>query len=236
MKELDLQNRKADEYYDVREVDRFSKYYSDYWFDRMLCKLEQVPTKVLDVCCGTGVFYKYITEHAIDVDYTGIELSGNIIERAKELYPGINIIEGDICEVALPDKYDLIVIRGGLHHLKDPKAALDICYSILDKNGALLISEPIDNPVFHLLRKIVYSGKNFSEDHVPFSRKSLKEICGRYDILSVDYLGVFAFPFAFPDIIKLYSPYWFKRFLVKADRVITKLFPVGWHMIICAGK
>ena len=44
--------------------------------------------KVLEIGCGGGRFAAYLAEsYEGKIDYTGIDISGNLLEKAQEAYP-----------------------------------------------------------------------------------------------------------------------------------------------------
>ncbi|WAS05805.1 class I SAM-dependent methyltransferase [Gloeomargaritales cyanobacterium VI4D9] len=86
--------------------------------DRMLELLRmpvpaQVPFTLLDVGCGYGSLLELIQERNIPVSYTGIDISPDMIEAARQNNPNADWLVGDILEVELPP-YDFIVCSGVL--------------------------------------------------------------------------------------------------------------------------
>ena len=81
----------------------------------------QPDTKVLDVACGPGSLFPYLSQ----TDYTGIDLNVRSIQHARELYGNRGrFLAGDVTH-GLPGEagsYDLIVVSALLHHLGDNEA------------------------------------------------------------------------------------------------------------------
>lgn len=81
----------------------------------------QPGMKVLDVACGPGSLFPYLSE----TDYTGIDLNVRSITHARELYGTRGrFVAGDATK-ALPGEagsFDLIVVSALLHHLGDDEA------------------------------------------------------------------------------------------------------------------
>lgn len=67
---------------------------------------------VLDVGCGDGAFFHYLTDQGIDGCYKGVDISKHMIQRAHARYPGINVRQADFFDVQ--DDYDVVVCSGGL--------------------------------------------------------------------------------------------------------------------------
>ena len=52
--------------------------------------------KILDVGCGFADYYKYLQDKGIQVSYTGIDISEDLINIAKKRYPKINLQVKDL--------------------------------------------------------------------------------------------------------------------------------------------
>ncbi len=72
---------------------------------------------ILDVGCGFGDLYGYLSEQGIHVDYTGVDINRNFIKTAKEVYPDARFIEGDFEEIDIRGKYDWS-FASGIFNLK----------------------------------------------------------------------------------------------------------------------
>jgi SAM-dependent methyltransferase len=62
---------------------------------------KQRMTKLLDVGCGYGALLDALPEAPID--YTGIDISPDLLKIAKEYYPANNFIDGDFCALPFED-------------------------------------------------------------------------------------------------------------------------------------
>jgi len=71
---------------------------------------------VLDVGCGFADLYHYMCGKKLDVDYTGIDLSPDMIAAAKGRAPELKLLQGDLFDVDLPEKsYDWVFLSGALN-------------------------------------------------------------------------------------------------------------------------
>jgi SAM-dependent methyltransferase len=61
---------------------------------------------VLDVGCGFDDLYKYLCRNGIDVDYTGIDLSPDFVEIARQRHPDATFIAADFEGAKLDRRYD----------------------------------------------------------------------------------------------------------------------------------
>lgn len=71
---------------------------------------------LLDVGCGFGDLYSWLKGHEINVNYTGIDLSPDILGRGIELNPELNLLQGEIFDFDwLPQSFDWVVLSGTLN-------------------------------------------------------------------------------------------------------------------------
>lgn len=79
---------------------------------------------VLDIGCGAGNYTLKLLEQLPNLDVTLVDLSRPMLERANERIGRvtrgkIETIQGDIREIALPDRgFDIILAAAALHHLR----------------------------------------------------------------------------------------------------------------------
>lgn len=99
--------------------------------------------RVLDLGCGNGVLLTAISK---DLDYTGIDISQVMIEKAKQLHPDNKFIQADITDAKLWSslkRYDFITALGLLHHLPTNADQLFVLNQIknhLKPGGTALVS------------------------------------------------------------------------------------------------
>jgi SAM-dependent methyltransferase len=90
-------------------------------FDILLTCGIQNGDSVLDVGCGFADLAKYLKDHGLEIDYTGIDLSPDMIEKAKLNDASLNLFCGDFFDFNPTEKsYDWILLSGALNEpLKD---------------------------------------------------------------------------------------------------------------------
>ena len=112
----------------------------------------QADGPVLEVGCGTGRLMLPLVQAGIDV--TGVDLSPAMLSLARrKLGDQASLIEGDMRNVTLPDRYALIIISINtfLHLLstEDQLAALTNMARHLAPGGQLIIDLPAGDELAH---------------------------------------------------------------------------------------
>lgn len=73
---------------------------------------------LLDVGCGFGDLYDFLTERGIEVHYTGCDVSPDVLVVARERHPHLVFEERDILENPYPDEvFDYVVMSGVFNHV-----------------------------------------------------------------------------------------------------------------------
>ena len=236
-------HKKVAHHYDkVREKNKNSRYYSKKWLKHLFGLARRRSGKILDVGCGTGILYEVLPKN---MDYTGIDLSEDMIKVGKRRYPKIDLRMMDCEKLNFKDEtFDVILARSILHHVPHPEKAVKEIKRCLKNDGIVVISEPKKTFISEGPRYIAkkFTG-HFDEDHTHFKEDFLEKIIKKSGLRIVkrDYFGYLAYPFGFPDIIKAlrFMPHPLFKVLYKADNGIAKVPLVkklGWHMMFVARK
>lgn len=72
---------------------------------------------IIDVPCGDLNWMKYLLEFFPEVEYTGGDIVGNLIEQNRKLFPKYNFGQVDITLNSIISVYDLLICRDCLVHL-----------------------------------------------------------------------------------------------------------------------
>lgn len=67
---------------------------------------------VLDVGCGFGDLYGFISGRGIRIDYTGVDISSEFIEIARRTYPDAKFFVADFENDPIPGEYDWAFAAG----------------------------------------------------------------------------------------------------------------------------
>jgi SAM-dependent methyltransferase len=104
-----------------------------------------------DMGCGPGHVARYL--HAHDVQICGVDLSAELVERARRLNPGIEFQQGDMMALDIPDGVWVgIVAFYSIIHIPRPDMvqALRELRRVLRPGGVLLLSFHIGDETLHL--------------------------------------------------------------------------------------
>lgn len=98
--------------------------------------------KILMLGCGSGEESELLKQNgAVDNNIIGIDLSNKEIELAKELYPNIKFIAGDMHNLPFKDNsFDFVYSSLTIHYSKEPEKVYQEVNRILKKDGMFLFS------------------------------------------------------------------------------------------------
>src|SRR5438093_259461 len=100
----------------------------------LACLDVQNGARVLDLACGPGTNTRHFLAHS----YTGVDINGAYVERARGRYRARFIVADATDPRILPgERFDLILVNSFLHHLPtgDVCKALDRVCDLLDERG-----------------------------------------------------------------------------------------------------
>ncbi|MEV4642819.1 class I SAM-dependent methyltransferase [Actinoplanes sp. NPDC049548] len=81
-------------------------------------------SRILDAGCGTGRVGGHLAAAGHDV--TGVDLDPELIAAAREDHPGIRWLVGDLVELDLPQRFDVIVSAGNVMTFVAPGTRAEI--------------------------------------------------------------------------------------------------------------
>lgn len=105
---------------------------------------------VLDVGTGNGAYLRGLAAVFPNKHYVGIDVSEDVLELAAEArsrsvadieYESSNLFD-------FSGSFDFVILRAVLQHLEKPRAALDHCLTLVNRNGALLVADSPFEPPF----------------------------------------------------------------------------------------
>ncbi|WP_455656990.1 class I SAM-dependent methyltransferase [Phascolarctobacterium sp.] len=133
--------------HDSTAVDKRNKMYE---IDYKLINEYVKEGKILDVGCGNGSFLKLFEINGYDA--SGVEFGKEAADNASSEH---KIYYGEFPKLAFKDKYDLIIFRGVLQYVPEPKAYLEKGIELLAPNGHIFITaQPnMDSLCFNLFKE-----------------------------------------------------------------------------------
>ncbi len=94
---------------------------------------------VLDVACGTGVLFPdYLKRGAASV--TGIDISPEMVRIAREKFPEVSVICGDVEETAFDRKFDAVMVYNAFPHFSDPARLIGVLANLTKPGGKLSVA------------------------------------------------------------------------------------------------
>ncbi|MAG35193.1 MAG: hypothetical protein CL878_02950 [Dehalococcoidia bacterium] len=146
----------AAHYHAARTALKGTALYHSYINDRIVaCLPRRRFRRSLDLMCGDGILLPalepYVTESF------GLDISSHMLRYSSQRSQPSLLICGDARQLPfLPKTFDLVVVRGGLHHLPHTEHVYEIT-RLLKKDGILSIFEPCDdNLIVRMVRRILY--------------------------------------------------------------------------------
>tara|TARA_B100001029_G_scaffold155388_1_gene140174 strand:- start:506 stop:1360 length:855 start_codon:yes stop_codon:yes gene_type:complete len=115
------------------------------------------PKKVLEVGSGPGLFSRMIYEHKSVVSLSVNDINAGfinfIVEQEKNTNKRklLNSYVGDVLEVNIPEKFDMISIVSSLHHMPEREKIFKLFSELLNPQGTIVISEPS-----HYIKRILW--------------------------------------------------------------------------------
>lgn len=135
-------------------------------------RLSELPrgARIADLGCGSGVFTNILEQRGYRC--TGVDLSPTLIRIAREKFPGIEFIEGDIERLPFADaSFDGVLLAGVVHHFTERSNCVAEIKRILRPGGKFVAFDPNRmNPAMYLYRdrsSPFYSSVGVTENERP---------------------------------------------------------------------
>ncbi len=94
---------------------------------------------VLDVACGTGVLFgDYLRRGVASV--TGIDISPKMVQIAREKFPEITVLCGDVEQAAFDRQFDCIMVYNAFPHFPDPEKLIATLAGLTKPGGRLSVA------------------------------------------------------------------------------------------------
>ena len=94
---------------------------------------------VLDVACGTGVLFPdYLGRNVGSV--TAIDIAPEMVRIAREKFPQVQVLCGDVTETDFDKKFDRIVVYNAFPHFPEPEKLIERLSALLKEGGVLTVA------------------------------------------------------------------------------------------------
>ncbi len=94
---------------------------------------------VLDVACGTGVLFPdYLSRNVEDI--TAIDISPKMAAIAREKFPQVQVLCGDVEHTKFDRKFDCIMVYNAFPHFPDPENLIRVLSALLNPGGTLTVA------------------------------------------------------------------------------------------------
>ncbi|MEM7515444.1 MAG: class I SAM-dependent methyltransferase, partial [Planctomycetota bacterium] len=177
----------------------FSKLFQQDWHGEMIHHVPAGTKEILDLGCGTGFFLAELQEKHPGA--VGLDISHEMLKVSDQYVPSAKLVTGDAERMPFkPGAFDLVFVKGSLHHTRDHVGFLKGCLGATRPGGTLVMSEPCnDNPLIRGARWLLYKvSRHFDEGDQGFRRKEIVGLCeaAGYEVEAVKMYGVLAYIFA----------------------------------------
>lgn len=216
--------------------------YKKIWWNFILSHLSRLLPKSkklygLDSMCGDGEFSFALAKKFKNLNLDAYDYSEEMVragvKKIGQLKAKINIFQADALKFNKKDKYDFVVILGGLHHVPYGlnKVMKNVYYS-LKKGGLFINLEPTHNNfLWKTSRENIYKKNPLfeSESEKAFDFKEYNDLLikNKFEITEQIWPGLLGYilyynPDAFPNL-NIGTPS-IARFLAKLDLFLGKTF------------
>lgn len=154
-------------------------------------------SSVLDVGCGIGHFFTYLT----DSDYTGIEQNRTAVRKAKEL--GRNVVCRNLTEHnrIQREKYNYVCCFQVFEHVESIREFIESCLEILLPDGDLILAVPSYDSY---INRVVNGVLNLPPHHLTWwSNRALSSLA---HVFGIRLIGLYNVPLRSSEYIR-YSIY-----------------------------
>lgn len=152
-----------------------SQYVGPLWVDGKLKTLNLQQGSVLDLACATGSIGKVIKSHYPDSVLHGLDISSNMVNKAREtnLYQSVNVHDLDQPFSPLFNQtFDIITALGFTEFLTNPQSLLQCIAELLNADGRCFISFQCHDPDGKDLPRNTYSG---TVVHTAYTENEVRE-------------------------------------------------------------
>ena len=218
--------------------DEYSKHYYDYWsskyrnffiYNKLFKNFNFSEKKIVELACGEGHATNYLLKKFNNTKIIGIDIS----EKAIRTYKEKNKVDGYVFDITkefyLNEKFDFVVIVGGLHLcVNDIGQTFNNISNLLKSNGVLFIHEPNSYFFLESIRKIWHKkDRYFANNYIEaLNHEEIIKINPNFQCTFLKYIGGPAYLVICNSLI-LRIPIFIKN-IISPLFIITEFF---WNLL-----
>lgn len=188
-----IEQNQVREYYDnflgYLKKDRERENPRHIYLKNRLTQLIKKGDRVLDLGCGIGITTEHIYSLGVS-KVVGVDLSPNLINYARETVKGPEFLVGDITNIELNEKFDIITMCDVMEHV--PYEKYEDLFAIIKKHlnplGNVYISIP-DSNYMNFIQKYRPDLMQVIDNSIPYER--ISELCNLYG-LTIRFYNVYS--------------------------------------------
>lgn len=93
----------------------------------------------LDVACGTGVLFPDYFSRGVR-SLTGIDISPEMVRRARQKFPGTEVICADVESFPFERRFDAVMVYNAFPHFPDPERLIGVLAGLTRPGGRLSVA------------------------------------------------------------------------------------------------
>jgi len=170
----------AEEWVEQAHVSKGDNYPVGFHRNRIVKKIlknNKANGSVLDLACGGGNLCSALIKDGFDV--TGIDSSREMIKIATEFTKKYknkpSFMQGDVTNLNLKKKFDIITAMGIIGYLENPNVLLDTVFKHLKPGGIFILSTR--NKLFNYFPTSLYNAKEENQQEIRLMYEEMKTLC-----------------------------------------------------------
>jgi ubiquinone/menaquinone biosynthesis C-methylase UbiE len=164
-------------------------------FDSFIVNNIKKNSKICDLCCGSGISLALLEKDADEL--VGIDGSEEMIRICYEKFGQnrkINLILSSATNLKLKsNSFDYVILRMGLHHIKNKAAVIAEVYRILKPAGKFILIDKYYTNVFAYYAKelshLVFKLNTRLLNHFIISKRNVFALLDHFTIIKEEYVS-----------------------------------------------
>lgn len=132
-----------DQYEEHSNIQQTQAEYLTFILQKFINKRDLIPSRILDIGCGSGALSVDIAKDYSTAEVVGIDESDAQIQKAANdhVHPRVKYKVADIVEYQSQDPFDVILSNSTMHWIQEQEAAYENIYDHLKPGGLLAIHQ-----------------------------------------------------------------------------------------------